>query len=88
MRTALTQSHEFRLFGEDGSCVVDLRENPDVVDTESFFRAVLDNEFYGWTSFDQFAAFCKAHSIHSGIEPEFFDAFSTIEADEGSIQVI
>jgi len=88
LRTALTQSHEFRLFGEDGSCVVDLRENPDVVDTESFFRAVLDNEFYGWTSFDQFAAFCKAHSIHSGIEPEFFDAFSTIEADEGSIQVI
>lgn len=88
LRAALTQSSQFRLFGENGNCLVDLRENPGVVDAESFFRALLDNEFYGWASFDQFADFCKAHSIHSHIEPEFFDAYSSIEADEGSIQII
>lgn len=88
LRTALSKGERFRLFGESNKCLVDLQDNPGVTDVESFFKALLNNEFYGWSSFESFANYCKAHSIHSHIEPKFFDAFSLIEADEGSIQTL
>lgn len=88
LRTALSKGERFRLFGESNNCLVNLQNNPGVTDVESFFKALLDNEFYGWSPFESFANYCKAHSIHSHIEPEFFDAFSLIEADEGSIQTL
>lgn len=88
LRTALSKGERFRLFGENNNCLVNLQNNPGVTDVESFFKALLDNEFYGWSPFESFANYCKAHSIHSHIEPEFFDAFSLIEADEGSIQTL
>lgn len=88
LRTALSKSSRYRLFGESNNCLVDLQRNPGVTDVEAFFKTLLDNEFYGWSSFESFANYCRAHSIHSHIEPEFFDAFSSIEADEGSIQTV
>lgn len=87
-RAVFSKSSKFRVFGEDGNCIVDLRDNPHVIDTESFYKTLLNNEFYGWSSFETFANFCKVHSIHSHIEPEFFDTFPSIDADEGSVQVI
>lgn len=87
LNTAFSKSNKYRLYGENGSCIISLDENPNVEDVETFYRELLNKEFYGWSSFDAFVEYCDAHQIRSRLEPEFFDAFSSIKADEISIQI-
>lgn len=82
------QSTSYKVFGEHFSCIVDLSKNPTVLNVEEFYVSLLENEFMGWTMFDKFKEYCAAHSIRSDLEPEFFDAFSRIEADDVAIQVV
>ena len=80
------QSKTFKSFGETGECIVDAKLNPSVKNVEGFYYTLLKNEFYGWTAFGKFADYCAAHQICQGLEPEFFDAFDSIEASQISIE--
>ena len=88
LRAIFAKSYKFRSFGEESSCIVDSRRHPNVTNTEKFYAALLENEFMGWSSFDRFAEYCNMYSIADELEPEFFDAFSSIRADEISIELV
>ena len=83
-----SKSHRFKLLGEGNACLIDTQENPDVVNAETFYHALLENEFYGWSTFESFADYCNSRSIRGNLGPEFFDAFDTIRADEYSIEAL
>lgn len=83
-----SRSSRFKLLGEDAKCLVDMQENPDVFNVETFYHALLKNEFYGWSTFGSFVDYCNSRSIRKNLEPEFFDAFDTIQADEYSIEAL
>ena len=87
MKAVFAKSARFSAFGVDCSCIVDLSENPDTINSERFWVALLENEFMGWSPFDAFADYCSMYSIKHGLEPEYFDAYSFIEADDISIQL-
>ncbi|MBR2803896.1 MAG: hypothetical protein IKE20_01955, partial [Eggerthellaceae bacterium] len=87
LKAVFAKSDRFNAFGVDCSCIVDLAENPDVVNSERFWVTLLENEFMGWSPFDAFADYCSMYSIKHGLEPEYFDAYSSIEADGISIQL-
>lgn len=87
LRTVFSKSARYRLFGETSGCVVDLDANPDAISVEAFYVELLNNEFMSWSPFDTFASYCSIYGIRRDLEPEFFDAFDSIEADEFSIQV-
>jgi hypothetical protein len=40
-----------------------------------------------WSPFDGFTDYCSMYSIKQGLEPEYFDAYPSIEADDISIQL-
>ncbi len=80
------RSKTFKSFGETGECIVNIKQNPDVKNVEAFYYALLSNEFYGWAAFDKFADYCASLQIRHGLEPEFFDAFDSIEASKVSIE--
>ena len=86
LKAVFSRSGEFGVFGSNAGCIVCLRENPDATTTEAFYHELLQNEFFGWSSFDRFAEYCRGFGIESDIRPEYFDAFSSIDADEISIQ--
>lgn len=88
LSTVFGRSKHFRLFGENGTCIVSVAENPNVTNVETFYHELLSKEFYGWSTFDSFSEYCEAYSIRANLEPEFFDAFSSIEADEMSIEAL
>lgn len=88
LKNVLARSSHFRLFGEQGNCIVSLDENPGITSTEAFFHGLLESEFMGWSPFDSFSDYCKAYMIATDLKPEFFDAYSTISADDISIQSI
>lgn len=83
-----SRSPRFKLFGEGNKCLVDRQENPDVFNAETFYHTLLENEFYGWSTFGSFVDYCNSRSIRMDLEPEFFDAFDTIQADEYSIEAL
>ena len=78
----------FKLFGEHATCLVNLKDNPGVTSVESFYYNLIENEFLGWTTFDQFTDHCRCYGIRDHYEPEFFDAFDSIEANETSIECV
>lgn len=84
----MNNSTNFKVFGEFGSCLVNLRDNPNVLTIEAFYYNLLENEFLGWATFDQFAEHCTSYGIREHYEPEFFDAFDSISADDMSIECI
>lgn len=88
IHTVFSESNNYRLFGETSGCVVDINANPTTTSAESFYVDLLDNEFMGWSPFDAFAKWCANYGIRRDLEPEFFDAFDSIEADEFSIQAV
>lgn len=83
-----SKSSRYKLLGEGYKCLVDRQENPGVFNAETFYHALLENEFYGWSTFGSFADYCNSRSIRKDLEPEFFDAFDTIQADEYSIEAL
>lgn len=88
LKTVINNSEGFKLFGEHGSCLVNLKDNPNVTTIESFYYCLIENEFLGWASFDQFSEHCKSYGIRDHYDPEFFDAFDSIQASEASIECI
>ena len=88
LAAAFKKSERFKAFGEKGGCVVDRREHPEIVLVEDFYHALLENKFHGWTTFEKFAQYCETFGIRQEIEPEFFDAFESIEATEMSIEAL
>ena len=88
LKTVVNNSTNFKVFGEFGSCLVNLRDNPNVLTIEAFYYNLLENEFLGWATFDQFAEHCTSYGIREHYEPEFFDAFDSISADDMSIECI
>lgn len=88
LKTVVNNSYNFKLFGEHATCLVSLTDNPTVTTIESFYRNLIENEFLGWASFDQFADHCIGYGIRGHYEPEFFDAFDTIRANASSIECI
>lgn len=88
LEEAFSRSKRFRLFGKPGNCVVDMAKHPDIASEEGFYAELLRREFYGWAIFDEFKAYCEAAVVNASIEPEFFDAFPSIEADDICIQLI
>lgn len=88
LKTVVNNSDSFKLFGEHGSCLVSLKDNPNVTTTEAFYYSLIENEFLGWASFDQFSEHCKSYGIRDHYDPEFFDAFDSIQASEASIECL
>lgn len=88
LKTVVNNSSNFKLFGENASCLVNLRDNPGTTTTESFYYSLIENEFLGWASFDQFTQHCSSYGIREHYEPEFFDAFDSIQASESSIECV
>lgn len=88
LSTVFSKSARFATFGVDCNCIVNLSENPDVTNSEHFWISLLKNEFMGWAPFDTFADYCSMYSIKQDLEPEYFDAYSSIEADDVSIQLV
>lgn len=86
LRAAFKHSSRYKAYGEEGNCIVDLEANPEVKNIETFYWSLLDNRFYGWSSFEKFREYCSAHQIRTDLEPEFFDAFDTIEASPIAIE--
>lgn len=88
LATVFSKSRRFKLLGEGNNCIVDMKENPDVYNTETFYHALLENEFYGWSTFGSFVEYCNSRLIKKDLRPEFFDAFDTIRADDYSIEAL
>lgn len=88
LKTVVNNSDSFKLFGEHATCLVNLKDNPGVTSVESFYYNLIENEFLGWTTFDQFTDHCRCYGIRDHYEPEFFDAFDSIEANETSIECV
>ena len=53
LSTVFSRSGHFRLFGENGTCIVAVAENPNVTNVETFYHELLSKEFYGWSTFDE-----------------------------------